>query len=216
MNLHPTCSSPDFPISGNGPTQLLKPKASVLLSFGLTPTSNPTIVLTPLAHLCHHSILAYNFIAWPDCSASLPTPVLAFLPFHITLNEVTKKYKSDSATPVLKPSMPQKSSPRPTRPTGSQPSSSPLNSPSLRTGLLPILWTCQSPSCPRALALPLLVTISPKLLTQIAPSHHSGLSLNTIPQKPSLSPSYPHQTVSLLFCTSVNIVMNLAAHRLAF
>lgn len=95
MNLHPTCSSPDFPISGNGPTQLLKPKASVLLSFGLTPTSNPTIVLTPLAHLCHHSILAYNFIAWPDCSASLP---LLFLPFYHSISHSMKSLKNINQT----------------------------------------------------------------------------------------------------------------------
>lgn len=194
-----------LPSSAHGPAQLLKPTLqSWFLSFGLTLTSNPTSPnsssvskLYPKSIHFSHSPLPPpcsrpHLLAWPDCGASRPACALASLPFHIELNKILQNYKSDPAVPIFHPPTPRNSFPRPTKPSGSQFSGSPSNStsPNLCSGLLFTLGTCQSSSRLRAWALR-SVTISPNVLAQMAPSQHSGLSLNIIfSKRPSLSSNF--------------------------
>lgn len=118
-----------LPSSANGPAQLLTPTPqSWFLSFGLTPTSNPTSPnsnsvskLHPksihFSHsLCHQPALGHTLL--PGLTAALVTLLVLLALYHSTWNST--KYKSDPAVPIFHPSTPQKSFPRPTKPSGSQ------------------------------------------------------------------------------------------------
>lgn len=93
--LSPTYSSPDFPISGKDPIQLLKPKTSVLLITLIWPHTHiqsnhsPNSSVSKIYPKCNHlprSSLPPPYsrpflLVWPDCTSSLLASALASLPF---------------------------------------------------------------------------------------------------------------------------------------